>query len=103
LLVFVVFWLLEAPDAIILVCALLIVRSIHQLLNSQRVHHTGLELMLSHSVHLPVDRVLLLPFEHELEDLHHILVVFVLLDDICGLLDLKGGQLLGIHVGDLAY
>lgn len=58
--------------------------------------------MLGHSVHLPVFWVLWLAFEHQLEDLHHVLVVFVLLNDICGLLDLKCGQLLRIHVGDLA-
>jgi hypothetical protein len=58
--------------------------------------------MLGHSVHLPVCWVLWLAFEHQLEDLHHVLVVFVLLNDICGLLDLKCGQLLRIHVRDLA-
>ena len=58
--------------------------------------------MLGHSVHLPVFWVLWLAFEHQLEDLHHVLVVFVLLNDICGLLDLKCGQLLRIHVRDLA-
>ena len=102
LLVLIILGLLEAPNAIVLVFASLLWRRLGQQLLPERVHHGSLKLLLAHPVHLPIYGVLLLAFEHKLEHLHHILVFFVLLNDIRSLLDLKRSQLLCVHVRDLS-